>query len=69
MSKSSEGSNVQPSISAEDADLVDQWTFLAEKINHGNPSGIDNAVSVRGGAVSFARAINGKKGGMASLQG
>jgi len=64
-----DGAAANPSISAKDAALVDQWAFLAEKINHGNPSGIDNAVAVRGGAVSFARAINGRRGGMASLEG
>jgi mevalonate kinase len=66
---SEDAAATSPSISGEDAALVDQWAFLAEKINHGNPSGIDNAVAVRGGAVSFARAINGREGGMASLQG
>ena len=57
------------SLHADDIDLVDGWAFLAEKILHGNPSGIDNAVSARGGAVAFQRAIGGKKGGMDVLNG
>lgn len=56
-------------VSAKDTDLVDGWAFLAEKVLHGNPSGIDNAVSVRGGAVAFTRSIGGKTGGLESLKG
>lgn len=51
------------------ATLVNDWAFLAEKVIHGNPSGIDNAVAVRGGGLTFERAINGKTGGMKSLTG
>ncbi|AAW46333.1 hypothetical protein CNBK1800 [Cryptococcus deneoformans B-3501A] len=51
----------------EDTDLVDGWAFLAEKVLHGNPSGIDNAVAVRGGAVAFTRSVGGKQGGMDGL--
>lgn len=56
-------------ISAKDTDLVDGWAFLAEKVLHGNPSGIDNAVSVRGGAVAFTRSFGGKSGGLEALNG
>lgn len=56
-------------FSAQDADIVDGWAFLSEKILHGNPSGIDNAVSVRGGAVAFTRSIGGRQGGLDSLRG
>ncbi|RXK39089.1 cystathionine beta-lyase [Tremella mesenterica] len=50
-------------------DVVDSWAFLCEKILHGNPSGIDNAVSVRGGAVAFTRAMGGRAGGLEGLHG
>lgn len=50
-------------------DLIDAWAFLAEKVLHGNPSGIDNAVAVRGGAVAFTRAVNGKEGGLDPMRG
>lgn len=50
-------------------DVVDQWAFLAEKVIHGNPSGIDNAVSVRGGAVAFRRKVEGvQQGGMEGIK-
>ncbi|WVR03467.1 cystathionine beta-lyase [Kwoniella sp. DSM 27419] len=56
-------------LSGSDVDIVDGWAFLAEKVLHGNPSGIDNAVSVRGGAVAFTRSVGGKKGGLDGLRG
>ncbi|CAG8546232.1 3686_t:CDS:10 [Paraglomus occultum] len=45
------------------AELIKKYSFLAEKIIHGNPSGIDNAVATFGGAVLY------KKGSMESLKG
>ncbi|KAL7418885.1 cystathionine beta-lyase [Cryptotrichosporon argae] len=57
------------SFSARETDAVDGWAFLAEKVLHGNPSGIDNAVSVRGGGVRFQRAVGGKQGGLDGLHG
>ena len=56
-------------LSTVDANLIDDWAFLAEKVLHGNPSGIDNAVSVRGGAVAFTRSVGGKTGGLEELHG
>jgi mevalonate kinase len=48
---------------------VDAHAFLAEKVMHGNPSGIDNAVATRGGAVVFARAMAGNEGKLESVTG
>ncbi|KAF9432123.1 hypothetical protein BGZ76_011235 [Entomortierella beljakovae] len=39
----------------EQRELVNQWAFQAERVIHGNPSGIDNTVSTYGGAVAFRK--------------
>ncbi|WWD22393.1 cystathionine beta-lyase [Kwoniella shandongensis] len=56
-------------LSASATNIVDGWAFLSEKVLHGNPSGIDNAVAVRGGAVAYTRAVGGRSGGLNNLHG
>ena len=51
------------------AEEVNRWAFVAEKILHGNPSGVDNSVSVYGGALCYTRPGFGKKSGMEGIQG
>eukprot|EP00026_Physarum_polycephalum_P002931 Phypoly_transcript_02940.p2 GENE.Phypoly_transcript_02940~~Phypoly_transcript_02940.p2 ORF type:complete len:389 (-),score=58.97 Phypoly_transcript_02940:16-1182(-) len=36
-------------------DLINLWSLQGEKIMHGNPSGIDNAVATFGSALSFTK--------------
>ena len=56
-------------LSAAFAEEVNRWAFLAEKILHGNPSGIDNSVAVYGGALCYTRSGFGKKSEMEGIQG
>jgi mevalonate kinase len=53
------------------AEYVNRWAFVAEKVLHGNPSGVDNSVAVFGGALAYTRAgfSLGGKGGMEPIQG
>ncbi|XP_058995898.1 mevalonate kinase isoform X2 [Mustela lutreola] len=37
----------------EDLELINKWAFQGERMIHGNPSGVDNAVSTWGGALRF----------------
>lgn len=65
----SSSSSTSPSSPSHTISLLDTYAFLSEKVLHGNPSGIDNAVSARGGAIAFSRALpsNGHKGEMTPL--
>ena len=56
-------------LSPATAEEVNRWAFVGEKILHGNPSGVDNSVSVYGGALCYTRPGFGKKHGMETIQG
>ncbi|RDB26082.1 Cystathionine beta-lyase [Hypsizygus marmoreus] len=51
------------------AEEVNRWAFVAEKILHGNPSGVDNSVAVFGGALAYTRAGFERKSGMEAIHG
>ena len=52
------------------ADEVNRWALVAEKVLHGNPSGVDNAVAVYGGALAFTKpGFAFAAGGMEGIQG
>ncbi|XP_036132862.1 mevalonate kinase [Molossus molossus] len=38
---------------SEDLELINKWAFQGERVIHGNPSGVDNAVSTWGGALRY----------------
>ncbi|XP_008070616.1 mevalonate kinase isoform X2 [Carlito syrichta] len=37
----------------EDLELINKWAFQGERVIHGNPSGVDNAISTWGGALRY----------------
>ncbi|XP_075390358.1 mevalonate kinase [Tenrec ecaudatus] len=39
----------------EDLEFINKWAFQGERVIHGNPSGVDNAVSTWGGALRYQR--------------
>ncbi|XP_016297258.1 mevalonate kinase-like isoform X3 [Sinocyclocheilus anshuiensis] len=43
----------QESASKEEMELINRWAFMGEKIIHGNPSGVDNAVGTWGGFLRY----------------
>ncbi|GAA6010092.1 hypothetical protein JCM10207_007555 [Rhodosporidiobolus poonsookiae] len=56
-------------LAAQHAELVNAWAFLAEKVIHGTPSGVDNTVATLGGAIAFRKAVKGRDGSLAPIQG
>lgn len=56
-------------INQEQAEIVNAWAFMAEKILHGDPSGVDNTVSTHGGAIGFVKAVKGRPGAQEGLHG
>ncbi|XP_054449954.1 mevalonate kinase [Pteronotus mesoamericanus] len=38
---------------AEDLELINTWAFQGESVIHGNPSGVDNAISTWGGVLRY----------------
>lgn len=56
-------------ITPDVAEEVNRWAFISEKVLHGTPSGVDNSVSVFGGALAYTKPGFGKKSGMDPIQG
>lgn len=56
-------------LSSTMAEEVNRWAFVAEKVLHGNPSGVDNSVAVFGGGLAYTRPGFSRKSGMEPIQG
>lgn len=63
------GHDGRRALHMDSAEEINRWAFVAEKVLHGNPSGVDNCVSVFGGALAYTRPGFGKKGGMEPIHG
>ena len=63
---SHDGRKALPSHTAEE---VNRWAFVAEKVLHGNPSGVDNSVAVFGGALAYTRPGFSRPSGMEQIHG
>lgn len=50
------------------AQEVNRWAFVAEKIFHKDPSGLDNNIAVFGGAVRYTRSGFERKSGMKRIE-
>lgn len=51
------------------AEEINRWAYVAEKVLHGNPSGVDNSIVVFGGALSYTKPGFGRKSGMDKVHG
>ncbi|XP_033747951.1 mevalonate kinase-like isoform X2 [Pecten maximus] len=45
----------QSSWTHNETELIKKWSYISEKIMHGNPSGVDNSVTTFGGAIEFRK--------------
>ncbi|KAI8922399.1 ribosomal protein S5 domain 2-type protein [Powellomyces hirtus] len=52
----------------DDPALVNGWAFMAEKVIHGNPSGVDNSLATYGGAKVYSHGKLEALGGFGSLR-